>query len=78
MRTAIDTHLQERQAYAEIEHPNVGIEWLYGMPWLLSDTPGSVRTPAPTLGQHNEYVLCQLLGLPPMELERLQEAQVVY
>ena len=73
-----DSHLQERQAYAEIEHPHVGVEWLYGMPWLLSETPGSVRTPAPLLGQHNEYVLGQLLGLPEKELERLQQAQVVY
>ena len=73
-----DPHLQERGAYVEIEHPHVGIEWLFGMPWLLSDTPGGVRTPAPSLGQHNEYVLCQLLGLSAQELERLQAAQVVY
>jgi benzylsuccinate CoA-transferase BbsF subunit len=73
-----DPHLQERQAYGEIEHPHVGIEWLYGMPWLLSDTPGSIRTPAPTLGQHNDYILGQLLGLSAGELERLGEAQVVY
>jgi benzylsuccinate CoA-transferase BbsF subunit len=73
-----DPHLQERQAYVDIEHPHVGVEWLYGMPWLLSDTPGSVRQPAPLLGQHNDYVLCQILGLPVEELERLEEAQVVY
>ena len=59
-----DPHLQEREAYVEIEHPHVGIEWLFGMPWLLSDTPGSVRTPVPSLGAHNEYVLCQTLDLP--------------
>ena len=40
----IDPHWQEREAYAEIEHPHIGIEWIYGMPWLLSATPGSVRT----------------------------------
>ncbi len=73
-----DPHLQERGAYVEIEHPHVGIEWLFGMPWLLSGTPGGVRTPAPSLGQHNQYVLGQLLGLPAQELERLQAAQVVY
>lgn len=44
---------QQRQASAEVEHPRAGVEWLYGMPWLLSDTPGEVRTPAPLLGQHN-------------------------
>jgi len=73
-----DPHLQERQAYVDIEHPHVGVEWLYGMSWRLSGTPGSVRAPAPLLGQHNEYVFRQILGLPAPELERLQAAQVVY
>mgnify|MGYP001383499567 CR=1 FL=1 len=74
----MDPHLRERQAFAEVEHPHVGAEWLFGMPWLLSDTPGSVRSAAPLLGQHNEYVFHQLLGVPLEELERLQAAQVVY
>ena len=73
-----DPHLQERQAYAEIEHPLVGIEWVYGMPWLLSGTPGGVRAPAPSLGEHNGYVLGELLGVPAAELERLAETGVVY
>jgi benzylsuccinate CoA-transferase BbsF subunit len=73
-----DPHLQERQAYVDIEHPQVGVEWLYGMSWLLSGTPGSIRAPAPLLGQHNQYVFHQLLGLPAAELERLQATQVVY
>jgi len=73
-----DPHWQAREAYVDIEHPHAGTEWLYGMPWLLSETPGSVRNPAPLLGQHNEYIFCQLLGLPVEELERLQAAQVVY
>ncbi len=74
----LDPHLRERQAFAEVEHPHVGVEWLYGAPWLLSDTPGSVRSAAPLLGQHNEYVFHQVLGVPIDELERLQTAQVVY
>jgi benzylsuccinate CoA-transferase BbsF subunit len=74
----MDPHLQERQAFAEVEHPHVGAEWVYGMPWLLSDTPGSVRTSAPLLGQHNEYIFLELLGMPAGELECLQAAEVVY
>ena len=73
-----DLHLRERGAYVEIEHSRVGVEWLYGVPWELSDTPGSVREPAPLLGQHNEYVFCQLLGLTQGELEVLQSAQTLY
>ena len=74
----LDPHLQQRQAYAQVDHPHVGAEWVYGMPWLLSGTPGSVRTAAPVLGEHNEYVFHQLLGLPLEELERLQDQQVIY
>ncbi len=74
----INPHLQERQAYLEVEHPHVGIEWLYGMPWLLSSTPGGITRPAPLLGQHNDYILGELLGLPAGELERLQGEQVIY
>ena len=74
----LDPHWQERRTYAEIENPNVGTEWVYGVPWLLGDTPGGVRTSAPTLGQHNEFVFHQLLGLPIARLERLRSEKVIY
>ena len=31
-----------------------------GTPIKLSDTPGSIRTPPPTLGQHTDAVLGEL------------------
>jgi len=37
-----------------------------------------VSGPAPTLGQHNEYVLKEILGLEASEIEALVDAQVVY
>ena len=74
----IDPHLQERQAYLEVEHPHVGVEWLYGMPWLLGRTPGGIRAPAPLLGQHNGPILGDLLGLSGANLERLESDQAVY
>ena len=73
-----DPYLRERGAYAEVEHPHVGVEWIYSRPWLLSDTPAGVRHAAPLLGEHNEYVLRQLLGLELAEVDRLQAAQAVY
>ncbi len=74
----LDPHLQERQAHLEVEHPHVGIEWLYGMPWLLGSTPGGIRAPAPLLGQHNNYILRELLGIPADDVERLKREQVIY
>jgi benzylsuccinate CoA-transferase BbsF subunit len=74
----IDPHLQERQVYVDIEHPHVGVEWLYGLLGIFSDTPGGVRVPAPLMGQHNGFVFQELLGLPAEELKRLEGAQAVY
>ncbi len=42
-----DPHLREREIHLESEHPKVGVEFLHGIPWRLSDTPGRIRRPAP-------------------------------
>jgi len=60
----------------EIEHPRVGVETIYNVPWKLSATPGTVRRPAPSLGQHHIYVFRELLGLSQEEIERLLGAGV--
>ncbi len=73
----VDPHFQAREAWVEMEHPMVGAEWLYGQPWNLSETPGSVRRHAPLLGEHNEFIFTELLGVPPATLTRLVKAQVV-
>lgn len=73
-----DTHLHARETYVEIDHPHVGAEMVYGVPWRFSDAPGSVRAPAPLLGQHNEYVLRQLLGMDDTRMHELAAQQVVY
>ena len=73
-----DPHLNSRETYVEIDHPHVGAEMVYGVPWRFSDTPGGVRTPAPLLGQHNDYVLSELLGMDEAGISDLVAAQVVY
>ena len=73
-----DSHLNARETYVEIDHPHVGAEMVYGVPWRFSDTPGSVRTPAPLLGQHNDYVLRELLGMDKTGVDELVAQQVIY
>ena len=74
----LDPHFRERGAWVEMEHPMAGAEWLYGLAWHLSRTPGRIVSPAPLLGQHNERVLGGLLGTPPDELRRLEASGAVY
>ena len=73
-----DPHLREREIHLESEHPKVGLEFLHGIPWRLGATPGRIRRPAPLLGEHNQYVFGELLGLPGAEIQRLVEAGAIY
>ena len=74
----LDPHLRERRAYESVDHPRLGTEWIYGMPWIFSETPGEIRTAAPLLGEHNQYILCGLLGLTHDRLEVLEAQHAVY
>jgi crotonobetainyl-CoA:carnitine CoA-transferase CaiB-like acyl-CoA transferase len=43
----------------------------------LSETPGTVRTGPPTLGQHTNRILRRDLGLADEEIEQLRKDKVV-
>ncbi len=70
-------HLRARGFFLEVAHPRAGALKYPGAPYKLSDTPWEIRSPAPTLGQHNEAVLGGRLGLSRDEVATLQEAGVV-
>jgi crotonobetainyl-CoA:carnitine CoA-transferase CaiB-like acyl-CoA transferase len=66
-----DPHIQERQAFVDVEHPEAGIIKLLA-PWLrFSETPGAITSPAPLIGQHNYEVYSSLLGLSDAEVNQL-------
>ncbi|HEX2171067.1 MAG TPA: CoA transferase [Dehalococcoidia bacterium] len=66
-----DRHLAERGFYQVVDHPEIGPAPVDRSPIRLSRTPGSIRARAPLLGEHTEYVLGQVLGLPQEEIDRL-------
>ena len=61
----------------ELDHPQHGPTSMVGVPVGLSETPGSVRTPAPELGQHTEEVLLDLLGWDWDRISALREKEVI-
>jgi crotonobetainyl-CoA:carnitine CoA-transferase CaiB-like acyl-CoA transferase len=58
-----DPHFAAREAIVTTEHPAFGKLRMQNVAPRLSVSPGSVRTPAPDLGQHNEEIYGQWLGL---------------
>ena len=62
---------------ADLDHPQFGPTTMVGLPVELKETPGSLRDPAPELGQHTEQVLLDLLGWEWDRIQELREKEVI-
>ena len=71
-----DPQIAAREMLHTLPHPVAGDVRVTGVPVKLSDTPGTVRTAPPILGQHTEAVLAEL-GYTHADVSRLREAGVV-
>lgn len=53
----VDPQLTAREMIVPLEHATAGPIRVLGTPLKLSETPASIRTPPPTLGQHTDAIL---------------------
>jgi crotonobetainyl-CoA:carnitine CoA-transferase CaiB-like acyl-CoA transferase len=73
-----DPHVQQRRAVVELDHPLAdGPVRLLASPLRLQGTPPTYRRPPPTLGQHTDDVLAELLALSPGDLRALRSAGTI-
>ncbi|MBI4518564.1 MAG: CoA transferase [Deltaproteobacteria bacterium] len=70
-------HLKARDYIVEVEHPRLGKVRDLGAPFKLPASPGGPRHPAPLLGQHNDEVYGELLGLGGAELTQLRSEGII-
>jgi len=66
----IDPQLKHRHHFWELEHPEIGAHKVSGISSKLSKTPGRLGKPA-LIGEHNDYVCTQLLGMSDEEFAML-------
>ena len=69
--------IKARNMMVEIDHPVAGKISMPGFPIKFSITPGSMRSPAPLLGQHTDQVLSTVLGLTHGQINELRNKNVV-
>ncbi|WP_433186444.1 CoA transferase [Actinoallomurus sp. CA-150999] len=74
---AADPALRHRGHLVRLPHPLHGETVVEGPRYVLSETPGRVRRPAPTLGRDNEFVLREILGYPEARVRELTERGVL-
>jgi len=72
-----DQHFRAREAVVTVRDPVIGEVSMQGVIPRLSATPGTIRSTGPRLGQGNQEVLGDLLGLSREELQALVDAGAV-
>lgn len=69
--------VQARGIKVAIPHPLAGTVPQVRSPMQFSETPIEYHAAPPMLGQHNEYVLRELLGMDKTEVDRLQREKII-
>ncbi|KAH8676520.1 CoA-transferase family III domain-containing protein [Tricladium varicosporioides] len=77
MDTLNHQHVQARNMVKEVNHPTCGPIKLINTPVKYSYSTPGIRTPPPTLGQHTDEVLSEVMGLSEEEIVDLRRGGVV-
>ncbi len=72
-----DAHFRARQAIVSVPHPDFGELKMQNVAPRLSETPGGIRSPSPRLGEHNEEIYRDLLGISTERQRELKLKEVI-
>lgn len=72
-----DAHFRARDAIIKTQHPKFGELLMQNVAPKLSATPGRVRRPGPSLGQHNEEIYQGLLDFDPDRMAALNARGII-
>jgi crotonobetainyl-CoA:carnitine CoA-transferase CaiB-like acyl-CoA transferase len=72
-----DEHLVARGFVVDIDHPESGRRKTVGLPWRIGGLSEPAYGPAPCLGQGNNYVFREVLGLSDQAIQELVKKDVI-
>jgi len=72
-----DENLKQREMFQKVRHEKYGDIDIPGFPFKFSEASGSIRMPAPGLGEHSRLILEQWLGYSPDEVQELYRKGIV-
>ena len=70
-----DPHVKARGVLQPLTHPVLGERLVVRPPWQMEGA--AIRSAAPLLGEHSEYVLGDILGMSAGEIESLSAKGVL-
>jgi crotonobetainyl-CoA:carnitine CoA-transferase CaiB-like acyl-CoA transferase len=68
---------KSRRLFVDMEHPVIGKYQQFGVVPRLMETPGAVHRPAPLLGEHNQEIYVEELGMSTDDLVALRAEGVI-
>ena len=74
---SLEPQLAARGYFETVTHPVVGTHPMQGLPWRARGVDRWVRSPAPTVGQHNREILVDWLGCSDADLAELESAGII-
>lgn len=72
-----DRHVEAREAITTVEDEDLGPLRMQNLMFRLSESPGAIRFPGRRLGQDNEQVYGERLGLDPERIHELRDEGVI-
>ncbi|MDW7668385.1 MAG: CoA transferase [Bacillota bacterium] len=73
-----DPHIADaREMFVDINHPIAGDLKITGSHIKLYETKPEIKTPAPLLGEHNDYVLKKYLEYDEEKIEELKDKNII-
>lgn len=75
--TETDPQIAYRGTFFELDHPVIGVAKFEGTPIRFTETVQENWRSAPLLGEDNDHVFGEILGLEPDEIAQLTEAGVI-
>ena len=68
-----DPHTKARGTWRTVTHPTVGRQTVQGLAWKSSDGMEQAMRHGPLLGQDNDYILGEVLGVPREKIQRMTD-----
>ena len=73
-----DPHLEDREFFVSVEHPELGREFTYpGPAAIYNASPWRISRRAPLIGEHNDEILGGELGFSKSDLEALKKLDAI-
>jgi len=73
----VDPHVNARGMVLSVPDPQLGTVRMQGIVPKLSETPGEVRHAGQQLGESNEEIYGELLGMNTQQIEQLKTEGVI-